>query len=53
MEYNLELEKEKNAGYMNMDVHAELLDAGDCLMMDVQYIDGLKKLLNIKSQLSN
>ena len=53
MKYNLELEKDKNAGFINMDVHVEPLHAGDYPMMDAQYIGGLSKLLNIRSQLSN
>jgi hypothetical protein len=36
-----------------MDAPAALLDAGDYLMMGAQFIGGLKKLLNIRSQLNN
>jgi len=53
MEYNLELEKIKDAGFINMIVRAELLHVGDYQMMGARYIDGLSKLLNIRSQLNN
>jgi hypothetical protein len=47
------LKKIKDVGFINMDAHAEPLDVGDYPMMDVQYMSGLSKLLNIRSQLSN
>jgi len=47
------LKKINNAGFINMDAHVELLDAGDYPMMDAQYMSGLSKLSNIRSQLNN
>jgi len=53
MEYNLELEKEKKCWLYELGCPCRTAGCWDCLMMGVRYIDGLKKLLNIKSQLSN